>query len=636
MTNENKTTGANSAAKKVSGGIIGLLLLTAILIAANVILSNARIRADFTEQKLYTLSDGTKNLLQSLDRKVALKLFFSDSAAEMPVHLKTHARQVEDLLNEYRIASKGKISVTVLDPKPDSDEEDLAKSYGISGNNVGMFGPQVYFGLAAVAGETKAIIPGFDPRTEGVLEYSLSRLIYGVTHPEKPTLGVISSLPVLGSAPQRGGFQMPQQRPVPAWLSFQDVQRDFTMREISSDVNSIPGDIDALLIVHPKGLSDTTLYAIDQFVLGGGHLLAFLDPFSIIDVQSAGQQQFGQQPDMSSNMERLLTAWGIAFSEDQIVADMKAVTMLRGANNQPEENPVFLSFRKLNKPFNSDDILTSQLDTMLLPLAGHFTDNTSDEVTVTPLLSSSDMSGGVSSFSAQFGTQAIQRDFKPEGKPLHLALRLAGKLKTAFPDGRPASGEEAADAAPVVDSLQEGNGTVILVGDTDLLYDQFCVEAINIFGQTSHRPMNDNLSFFANAVELISGSSDLIAVRSRGQFARPFEYVVKLEEDARAKWQEQEKALNEKLQDTRRQLSEMQAQKDASQRAILSAEQQTTIQRFRDEEVAINKELKEVRKSLRRNIEMLGVKIKVANIVVMPVIIAIAGTLFGLYRRKRM
>ncbi|MFT5241870.1 MAG: ABC-type uncharacterized transport system involved in gliding motility auxiliary subunit, partial [Kiritimatiellia bacterium] len=157
MTNENKTTGANSAAKKVSGGIIGLLLLTAILIAANVILSNARIRADFTEQKLYTLSDGTKNMLQSLDRKVALKLFFSDSAAEMPVHLKTHARQVEDLLNEYRIASKGKVSVTVLDPKPDSDEEDLAKSYGISGNNVGMFGPQVYFGLAAVAGETKAI-----------------------------------------------------------------------------------------------------------------------------------------------------------------------------------------------------------------------------------------------------------------------------------------------------------------------------------------------------------------------------------------------------------------------------------------------------------------------------------------------
>ena len=636
MSKENNGSAFGSAAaRKLSGGILGLGLMAAVLIAANIVLNNVRMRSDLTEEHLYTLSDGTKNMLKNLDRKVSLKFFFSSSSPETPTFMKTFARQVEDLLEEYQIASNGKVSIVKLDPKQDSDEEDLAKGYGIAGNNVGMFGPPIYFGLAAVSGEIEGVIPALDPRTESLLEYNFSRLIYSVTHPEKPSIGVLSSLPVLGSAPPMGGFQQPRQAPVPAWLSFQDIRRDYDLRELESDITEIPAELSTLILVHPKDLSDETLYAIDQFVLRGGKLLAFLDPLSIIDIQSGGgQQQFGQ-PNASSNLDTLLNAWGISFTSDKIVADMKAVTMLRGPNNQPEENPVFLTIRKVNGHLNGEDILTSQLDTLMLPFAGRFIDNTTENVMVTPLISSSDQASAITAFSAQFGAAAIRREFKAEAIEMPLAIRVSGKLKSACPNGLSTNDDDDAESeTPAVQGLTEGSSTIILVGDTDMLFDQFCVEELNFFGSKAHRPLNDNLSFFANAVELVAGSSDLTTVRSRGQFARPFDYVLRLEEEARKKWQEQEQALNEKLQETRRQLSETQAQKDESQRLFLNAEQQKTIQRFRDEEIAINKELKEVRKKLAHDIESLGVKVKVANIVLMPLLIAIAGVLFGLHRKK--
>ncbi|MDA1044319.1 MAG: Gldg family protein [Verrucomicrobia bacterium] len=636
-TDKNARTMGSATARKLGGGIVGLGLMAAVLIAGNILLNNVRMRTDLTEEKLYTISAGTKNMLKNLDRKVSLKFFFSSSAPETPIFLKTFARQVEDLLKEYAIASDGKVSIVKLDPKQDSDEEDLAKGYGIAANNVGMFGPAIYFGLAAVAGESEGIIPALDPRTEGLLEYNISRLIFRVTHPDKPSVGVLSSLPVLGRQPppQMGGFPQPRQAPQPAWLSFQDIRHDYDLRELDMDITEIPPDLSALIVVHPKDLSEKTLYAIDQFVVGGGHLLAFLDPLSIIDIQSGSQQQFGQ-PNASSNMEKLLTAWGIAFTDDKIVADMKAVTMLRGQDNQAEENPVFLTLRKVNGSLNEEDILTSQLDTLMFPFAGRFSDHTSSDVLVTPLITSSDQAGAVTAFSAQFGAAAIRREFKAEAIKMPLAIRVSGKLKSAFPDGLPISNEdEDDDETPLHETLTEGSSTIILVGDTDFLFDQFCVEELNFFGSKAQRPLNDNLSFFANAIELVAGSSDLTTVRSRGQFARPFDYVLRLEEDARKKWQEQEKALNDKLQTTRRQLSDMQAQKDDNQRFILNAEQQTAIQRFRDEEIAINQELKQVRKRLAHDIERLGVKVKVANIVLMPLIIAIAGILFGLYRKKR-
>jgi len=625
---------------KASSGFTGLFALLAILIAANVIIGNTRLRADLTEEKLYTLSEGTRSVLRKLDRDVTLKMFFNSSAPEVPVFLKNYARQVEDLLREYKTAVKRRVVIEKYDPKPDSDAEDWARRYGIGGQQIGMLGPTVYFGLVAVAGDTEAVIPALDPRTEELLEYNITRLIYRVVHPEKPVVGIISSLPVMGT--RHPPFAMPgQPRPPaqPAWFAFQDLKEDYSIREIPPSADEIDTDIDALIVVHPKNLEESLLYAIDQFVLRGGRLLAFLDPLSVADAESSPPQPYGG-PRTSSNMERLLSAWGIGYDPGQVLVDPGAASQVRDANNQVEESFVWLSLRAGN--MSHEDILTTQLEGLMLPYAGTFSDETGSDLTVTSLVKSSENAGTVASFAAQFGSQAVQDQFAPAKVPLDIAIRVAGTFTTAFPEGKPRNDTEDDDSKSEADSWEsartgntEGESAVILVADVDMIVDRFCVQEINFFGFKAHQPINDNISFLANAVEQVAGSSDLIGIRSRGRFSRPFDRVLDLEEKARREWQAKENDLLKRLRQTQRQLSEMESRKDKTQRFILSKQQKQAIARFRREEVRIKKELKSVRKNLRRDIERLGIMVKIANIGLMPLLVSVAGVCFGIYRKRK-
>jgi ABC-type uncharacterized transport system involved in gliding motility auxiliary subunit len=625
----------NASFWKASGGLLGLLLLLIIIIAANVIIGNMRLRIDLTDEKLYTLSDGTKNVLAKLDQPVTLKLFFSKSYSGMPIQLKNYARQVEDLLREYEIASKGQVTIEHHDPKPDSDAEDIARRHGIAQQQVEMFGPPVYIGLAAVAGEYQAVIPALDPRTERLLEYNLTRLIYRVVHPQKPGVGVMSSMPVLGSQAPSFGFPQPGSQK-PPWLAFREIEDDYDLRQIDVTADEIPSDLQTLVLVHAKDLSDATLYAIDQFVLRGGHLLAFIDPFSLADLEASTPQPYAP-PSNASSLGRLFEAWGVGYDAGKMLADMKAVTPLRGQGNQPEESPVFLTLSAEN--ISKEDTLTSQLGSLMFPFSGAFEDKTGAGLKFTSLVVSSDIAALVDVQMARFGAAAITRDFTPNATPLDLAIRLEGTFPTAFPDGKPLVDSEAREkeleTPNEATSLQSGESAVVLVADSDLIYDRFCVQELNFFGTTAHQPLNDNVAFFANALEQMSGSSDMIGIRSRGEFSRPFDRVVTLEEEARRQWQEQERLLTEKLQETRRQLSQLQSEKNQEQRLFLSREQEQAVQRFKDEEIRVNAELKNVRKSLRKEIEQLEMKVKLANIVVMPALIALIGLGYGLRRRRR-
>ena len=621
---------------KASGGLAGLGLLLVIIVAANIILGNVRLRVDLTDEKLYTLSDGTRSILKQLDEPVTLKLFYSKSYAGVPIALKNYAKQVEDLLKEYKLAGKGQVIIEMHDPKPDSDAEDAARRYGVAAQQVEMFGPSVYIGLAAVAGETEGVIPALDPRNEGLLEYHITRLIYRVVNPQKPVVGVMSSLPVLGTqAPPSFGFP-PQGAQQPSWLAFREIEDDYELRQVETTAEEIPPDIRALIVVHPKDLGESALYAIDQFVLRGGHLLAFVDPFSASELESAPPQQPFAPPSNASSLDPLFRAWGVQFDVGQMLADMKAVSRLAGQGNQVEESPVFLTLRADH--ISKEDTLTSQLGSLMLPLSGAFEDRTADDLVYTSLIRSSDMAGLVNVQMARFGSQAITRDFKPSATPLDLAVRLNGVFNTAYPNGKPMTpageGEEGA-ATPGGESLQTGESVVILVGDSDLIFDRFCVRELNFFGAKAFQPLNDNVNFFANAIEQMAGSSDMIGIRSRGEFARPFDMVLKLEEEARQDWQEQEKRLTEKLQETRRQLSQLQSEKDNEQQLFLNREQEAAIKRFRDEEIRVGKELKIVRKNLRHRIERLGLQVKLANIVLMPLLVAIGGVTYGLRRKGK-
>lgn len=619
-------------------GLAGLLVLLVIIGAANLIIANLRLRVDLTAERLYTLSTGSKQVLGKLENDVTLKFYFSSSSAEMPMGLKTYANQVQDLLKEYELAGKGRVALEAYDPKPDSDSEEWAQRYGIEPQQTNPFGQPVYFGLVAVCGETEAVIPGFNPRTEATLEYDITRLITRVAWPEKPVIGVLSSLSVLG-APQNPMMMMRRQQQDQGWAAFRELRKDYTVREIQADVETIDADVKALIVVHPKNLEDKALFAIDQFVLRGGRLIVCVDPFNIADFEANQQQnpmmmQMGGGQAGPSTLGKLFDAWGVTFDTAKIVADLSAATKLNSGNGRVEDNPAFLSLGTANMA--KDDLLTAQLSQVMLPFAGALSANTPKEITFTPLITTStDNACLVDQMNAQFGMSAMRAQLKPDGAQRMLAARLQGTFKTAFPDGLSTNGTAAAatNAAPA--HLTSGTSTVMIFGDADFLNDRFCVQVMNsLFGQIA-QPINDNLTLFGNTVEQFAGREELIGVRSRGQFNRPFVKVDQLEVKAMKQWQAEEERLEAALQETQQRLADLQQKKSGNERLILSKEQQAELEQFRKTQAETRKQLKEVRKNLNKDIERLGLSLKVVNIALLPLLVIGFGLFRGLRRRKR-
>lgn len=619
-------------------GLAGLLVLLVIIGAANLIIANLRLRVDLTAERLYTLSTGSKQVLGKLENDVTLKFYFSSSSAEMPMGLKTYANQVQDLLKEYELAGKGRVALEAYDPKPDSDSEEWAQRYGIEPQQTNPFGQPVFFGLVAVCGETEAVIPGFNPRTEATLEYDITRLITRVAWPEKPVIGVLSSLSVLG-APQNPMMMMRRQQQDQGWAAFRELRKDYTVREIQADVETIDADVKALIVVHPKNLEDKALFAIDQFVLRGGRLIVCVDPFNIADFEANQQQnpmmmQMGGGQAGPSTLGKLFDAWGVTFDTAKIVADLSAATKLNSGNGRVEDNPAFLSLGTANMA--KDDLLTAQLSQVMLPFAGALSANTPKEITFTPLITTStDNACLVDQMNAQFGMSAMRAQLKPDGAQRTLAARLQGTFKTAFPDGLSTNGTAAAatNAAPA--HLTSGTSTVMIFGDADFLNDRFCVQVMNsLFGQIA-QPINDNLTLFGNTVEQFAGREELIGVRSRGQFNRPFVKVDQLEVKAMKQWQAEEERLEAALQETQQRLADLQQKKSGNERLILSKEQQAELEQFRKTQAETRKQLKEVRKNLNKDIERLGLSLKVVNIALLPLLVIGFGLFRGLRRRKR-
>jgi len=627
---------------KTAGGLAGLVIVLAIIIATNLILRNVSLRKDMTEEKIYTLSSGTRNVLKTIDSPVTLKFFFSRSSPEIASALrnfsvlKTFASRVDDLLREYELAGNGRITIEKYDPVPDSEAEEWAQRYGVSGQPIGPEGPSLYIGLVSEAGGVNAVLPVLDPRMEDQLEYNITRMIMRVVNQKKPVIGVMSSLQVMGMPAMPYPMPGQSQQPTPAWTVFQGLTEDYDVRQVQSGIQEIDKDIDVLILVHPKDLPDETLYAIDQFVLRGGRLAAFVDPMCVAERETGGGERPPYSPpDSSSTLGKLTSAWGVTIEQGKIVADLEA---------QLQSNPALLAFRRAN--MNASDILTSKLQVMVLPLSGSITGESTKDVTVTPLLTSSETSASISSMMAQMGPQSMRQAFKAGHKRLNVAVRLQGKFKTAFPEGKPAAPgsdsadkeQKAKDAIAATAGLKESQGTstVILVADADMLYDRFCFEELNFLGYAAKNPLNDNMSFFVNTIDQLAGGADLASIRSRSKSARPFDVVLKLESKAQAQWLEQEKVLQARVQETEQKLRQLEAEKDKGQRFILSAEQKKTIEQFRDDMAQTKKELKLVRRKLRADIERLGMWVKFANILLMPGIVIFAGIGFSLYRRSKM
>jgi ABC-type uncharacterized transport system involved in gliding motility auxiliary subunit len=558
-------------------------------------------------------------------------LFFSDEATRNFPSLRTYASRVRETLEEFAAESDGRLLLQVIDPQPFSEEEDRATQFGLTPVNLGAGAESVYFGLAGSnsVGATDSI-PFFepDPAKEAFLEYDLARLIYNLAHPDKTVVGLLSGAPI------SGGFDPQTQQPSQPWVIVRQAQQLFEVRTLPATVLRVDDDVDILWIVHPTALDDPTLYAIDQFVMRGGRALVFVDPFAEI-LAAGGPSGLGASG--SSTLGRLFEGWGVEFSPTDVVADNRYALSIR-SGFQPIRHIGLLGLDAA--ALADEDVITSGLSSINFGTPGHFTLAEGASATLTPLVQSSTEAALLPSDRFQFlpDPGELLNGFAPTATEYVLAARLEGALTSAFPDGAPEPGEEggAIDAALTAQHLPSTeNANVVLVADVDVLSDRLWVQVQNFLGQQLISAFANNGDFVINALDNLSGSAELIGLRSRATYSRPFTTVEELRREADARFRATEQQLQAELAETERRLGELQAARGDTSSVLMSPEQEQEIERFLDQQLRIRQDLRAVRRNLDQSIEDLGTRLKVINIVVVPLMLTAFALLVVVLRRRR-
>lgn len=598
---------------------VGLVALFLILVAVNFLVSRVPARLDLTEGNLYTLSPGTKKILANLQAQVKLKVYVSQGES-VPVQLRGFAQRVEDVVREFKSAAGANLVVERYNPRPDSEEEDAAQLDGIEPQQL-FTGEQFYLGVAVTQLDRKQTLPNISPQRERLLEYDLVRAIARVGSSERPKIGLMAGLPVLGER-----FNPFTRQSSDPWVLANELKREFDVREVPLTAKEIDKEINVLLVIHPRDIQPVTEYALDQFVMRGGKLIVFVDPYAYFDQMPTMP---GVPPTPSaSTLPILFKTWGVQMDPGKVVADV-----VFGSGGGARYTPTVLSLNRT--AFSRDDIVTGQIETLLYAFGGAFELKTPENLKATELVRSSPNSMLVDTMNATKSGEEATRSFNPSGNPMPLALRLTGKFKTAFPEG--VKEDEKKPAAPGTPALRESpENSVIVVADVDMLADGAAVDIQDVFGRKVVVPSNGNLAFALGMVEQFAAGDELISLRSRAGAFRPLTVVRELEAEAQKEYFGKIQALEEEKQKTQARLQELQkAQGGAAKGAqILSPEQQAELERFKKTYVETNLALKELRKNLRQDAEALVFWTKVANIAVMPLLVALAGLLIALVRRR--
>ena len=615
----------------------GVIVLFVILLAVNFIVRAIPGRADLTHGNSYTLSDGTKRILEKMPAPMKVRFYASKSETAMPVQLKTYSKRIEDLLNEYKSRSGGKLIVEKYDPAPDSDAEDSANLDVIEAQPVNT-GEKFYLGLSISHLDQRVAIAHMSPERETLLEYDLTRAISQVSKKNKPVLGIMTALPMFGSP----GTPMMNQGPQPMWAVVTELKRDYDVREIPLASGKIEDDVKVLLVAHPRDISATGQYAIDQFVMRGGKLIAFLDTYAYFDQirnPANPQQQMGGG---ASTLEKILTAWGINLDPSKVVADMRFMR----ANGQ-RGLPALLNLTA--EAFNAQDVVSSQVGSMLLPFAGTFSGTPAAGLTETVLIKSSKSAELRDSIMATHGVDANAMTIKAAGIEYPIAIRLNGKFKTAFPQGKPKEEPKVdpnnPEAKPEMPKLDENpapqikesaqENVVVLIADADMLSDQASIQDIGeSMGQRVYVPRNGNINFVQSQVELFAGDENLINLRSRAAQFRPLTVVQQMEAKAAESYAGKIRELEQTLASAQRNISQLQKNKAEGQQFVLSPEQKTELENFRKKQAQTRKDLKDLRKSLRSESDSLEFWTKLINVGAMPLLVALAGIALAMLKRK--
>ena len=619
--------------------VLGVIGVATILIGVNLFadrrLANAQI--DLTAQKLYTLSPGTRTILEGLKEPVTLRLFYSRKLGSLVPVYGAYSDRVQEMLREYARISGGKLKLEVLDPEPFSDTEDRALAYGLQGAPLDQSGEQVFFGLVGTnLLDDERTIPFLQPERERFLEYDLTRLVYELSNPKRPVVGLLSSLPLDGDP--RAAMMMRNVAAGRPWAAISLLRQSNAVKSVPINAQVIDPDIQVLLVAQAQNLSDATQYAIDQFVMRGGRLMVMVDPHS--EAQAGTPGPMGQPPaDTSSNLAKLFDAWGITYDPTHVVVDLTGAWRVRAGAGDRVQAVDYIPWFNIRDGIAHDDPATADLEQVTVASAGTLGKKPGATLEFAPLLTTDDQSGLIptSQVAHDPDPAKILSAFQPDGMPRVIAARVRGVLKSAFegpPD--PPQGEKRPENFPAHIAQTSGPANLVVVADSDILADRFWVRSADFFGQTQDTPFSDNGPFVANLVGTLAGGDALIGLRSRGQSLHPFDRVEKMQAVAEAQFRRSEQQLQTHLDDTEKQLADLRGGgAGTSAQAVITPDQRAAIDKLRADVVDTRQQLRAVQLNLKRDIDGLQTSLRLFDIVFVPVVLTIFAIALALVRRSR-
>ena len=646
--------------------LLSVALLFAGLVLVNYLASSVPLRLDLTAEKIYTLSPGTKALLSKIEEPVELDFYFSRSSRTLPIMFKNYAERVREMLGQYARSAHGKITLRVIDPKPDTPEEEKATAAGVAPQTWPSTGEQLYCGLVAIQADQQKILPALVPDREQFLEYDLSQLLYQVQQLARPKLGLLSGLPL---KPQMDYMAMQSGRMPQSQMVITEWEKTFTIVDVEASAESLPADLDVLAVIHPQNLSKKLQLAIDQFLLGGKPVFIAVDPSSRYFRARGNQMAMmgGPTPNVSSDLPDLFKGWGVVYNPQEVIGDPDNATPVQTAPGNVVRYPIWLSLAKGS--LNATALPTSQLESMLVVEAGSFSLRDGTGLTLTPLLQSSSLSGTLPGMVINMAQpDELGRQITASGRKV-LAAIIQGKFNSAFPAGlpadpvakegpapgekpatsaakpeatrtadsagnKPAAAPDAAVKTPPTLKASTGKSTLILIADTDWLFDDYCVRKMNFLGTTAAEPINDNLDFAGNALDFLSGSQDLISIRGKGTSLRPFKVVHDMEVKAQQRYQERLTGLEAQLGKVEKQLTELQGKKSEGGRLVATPEITKAIEEFRRQQASLRGERRAIRQSLREGIAAMENRLLILNLLSTPILVVGFGLWFYHRRRK--
>ncbi|MCI5106072.1 MAG: Gldg family protein [Pseudomonadales bacterium] len=679
--------------KKSLFSTVGLIAIALGLIASVAIISVLPgWRVDLTEDDLYTLSEGTGNIVSNLSEPLELMFFYSDSATEDAPQIRSYATRVQELLEEMVIASDGNLSLTMIDPEPFSEDEDLATQYGIQAVPVSQGAPGIYFGLVVrpqqqsdnpLEAAVYESMPLIRPDQEQFLEYEFMKLITKVEDPELSVIGLITGLDI------DGGFDPTSGQATPPWLIMDTIRQLYEVRRLPVDVETIEEDVDILMLIHPNNLSEQTLYAVDQHVMRGGEIVVFLDPNAESRISRTNQGNL-VPAGMSSDMPRLLESWGVSYDSSKILADSELALRVRmGQNQRPMPHLGMQGIQRNN--LAQDDIITNRLETINIATSGVLAPAEGASTSFEPLMQSSSNSMLMDRALLEdvMDPSVLFDEFSATPESYVMAARVSGVIDSAFPDGRPVQEEEvsqsaeetseetseetaeeaaeetadevadnsanpaqpletadadsssadeaAAEEEPLPAHIPQSQGMVniLLFADTDLLTDRLWVQVAQFLGQRIPQPFANNGDLIINSLDNLSGGADLVSIRSRGRYSRPFTRVLELQREADDRLRVEEAELLDRMAETEQALAELNSDEEGNPIGQVTPEIQAEIDRFNAELVDTRRRLRDVQYQLTEDIERLGSNLKAINTALIPALLTILMLVAHFSRTRR-